>query len=51
MKLLKTIEELINEAEDNLYNASLTSDNIEEIKLLESRLLETIDLLDFYKSV
>ena len=50
MKLLNTIQQLIKEVEDNLYNASLTSDNIEEIKVLEKRLEETIDLLDIYKS-
>lgn len=50
MKLLNTIQQLIKEAEDILYNASLTSDNIEEIKVLEKRLEETIDLLDIYKS-
>lgn len=50
MKLLNTIQQLIKEAEDNLYNASLTSDNIEEIKVLERRLEETIDLLNIYKS-
>lgn len=50
MKLLNTIQQLIKEAEDNLYNASLTSDNTEEIKVLERRLEETIDLLNIYKS-
>jgi hypothetical protein len=50
MKLLNTIQQLINEAEDNLYNASLTSDSIEEIKVLERKLEETMNLLNIYKS-
>lgn len=50
MKLLNTIQQLIKEAENNLYNASLTSDNIKEIEVLENRLEETIDLLNIYKS-
>jgi hypothetical protein len=47
MKLLNTIQQLINEAEDNLYNASLKSDSVKEIESLENKLDDTIKL--FYK--
>jgi hypothetical protein len=50
MKLLKTIHKLIEEAENNLYDASLKSDSIKEIGVLENRLEETINLLNIYKS-
>jgi len=50
MKLLKTIHKLIEEAENNLYDASLKSDSIKEIEVLENRLEETINLLNIYKS-
>lgn len=44
MKLLNTIQQLINEAEDNLYIASLTSDNSKEIECLENKLENLIRL-------
>jgi hypothetical protein len=45
MKLLNTIQNLINEAEENLYNASLNSDDIKEIELLEKKVEESLNLL------
>lgn len=51
MKLLNTIHKLINEAEDNLYNASLDSDNPEEIQELEYKLEESLKLLSIYKDL
>ena len=51
MKLLDTIQQLINEAEDNLYNATLKSENLEEIKVLEKCLEESIKLLNIYKKL
>ena len=45
MKLLNTIQTIIKEAEENLYNASLNSDNEKEIELLEKKLDESIELL------
>lgn len=51
MKLLKTIQQLINEVEDSLYNASLNSNNIEEIESLEKKLDDTFELLERYKNL
>lgn len=51
MKLINTIHKLINEAEDNLYNASLGNDNLEEIQELESKLEESFKLLSIYKDL
>ena len=51
MKLLNTIHKLINEAEDNLYNASLGNDNLEEIQELESKLEDSFKLLSIYKDL
>jgi hypothetical protein len=51
MKLLKTIEELINEAEDNLYNASLISDDNKEIEVLENKLEDSIKLFSKFNSL
>ena len=51
MKLINTIHKLINEAEDNLYNASLDSNNLEEIQELESKLEESFKLLSIYKDL
>jgi len=45
MKLLNTIQTIIKEAEENLYNASLNSDNEKEIELLEKKLDESMELL------
>lgn len=51
MKLLNTIQQLINEAEDNLYNASLKSDNVKEIELLENKLEDTIKLFSKFNDL
>jgi hypothetical protein len=51
MKLLKTIHKLIEEAEDNFYNASLSSDNIKELELLEKKLDDAFELLERYKKL
>jgi len=45
MKLLKTIHKLIEEAENNLYDASLKSDDIKEIEILEKKVEESLSLL------
>ena len=45
MKLLKTIHKLIEEAENNLYDASLKSDDIKEIEILEKKVEESLNLL------
>ena len=49
MKLLNTIQNIIKEAENNLYNASLKTDNIKEIEVLETRLEESLDLLKIFE--
>ena len=51
MKLLKTIRNLVNEAEENYFNASLSSDNPKEIKELEKKLDESLRLLEIYERV
>jgi len=51
MKLLKTINKLIREAETNLYNASLKNNNEEEVKKLNKDLEDTINLLDIYEDL
>jgi len=51
MKLLNTIQDLICEAENNLYNESLKNDNFNEIKLLETNLDDSLKLLDIYKNL
>ena len=43
--------ELIQESEDNLYNASLTNDNLSEIKELESKVESSLNLLKIYKEL
>lgn len=51
MKLIHTIQTLIQEAEDNLYNATLTNDNSSEIEELERKVEETLNLLEIYKNL
>ena len=51
MKLLNTIQEIIQEVEDNLYNATLTNDNSTEIEELERKVDETLNLLRIYKDL
>lgn len=51
MKLLKTIRQLVREAEDNYYNASLNSENPKELELLEKKLNDSLRLLEIYEKV
>jgi len=51
MKLLNTIQEIIQEAEDNHYNATLTNDNSTEIEELERKVDESLNLLEIYKNL
>ena len=51
MKLLNTIQEIIQEAEDNLYNATLTNDNSTEIEELERKVDDSLNLLKIYKNL
>jgi len=51
MKLLDTIQDLITEAENNLYNESMKTDDPNEIKLLENNLENSLKLLNMYKNL
>lgn len=51
MKLLKTIQRIVKEAEDIYYNASLTSTDPVEIKILEKKLEDSQQLLEIFESV
>jgi len=51
MKLLYTIQELIKEAEDNLYNASLSGEDISEIEKLQEKVDDSLNLLEIYKNL
>jgi hypothetical protein len=51
MKLLKTIQRLVSEAEENYYKASLSSDNPKEIEEMEKKLDESLRLLEIYERV
>ncbi len=51
MKLIKTIQRIVVEAEENYYKASLNSDNPKEIEELEKKLDESLRLLEIYESV
>lgn len=51
MKLLKTIRELVTEAEENYYKVSLNSDNPKEVEEMERRLEESLRLLEIYVGV
>jgi len=49
MKLLNTIHDLIREAEDNLYDASMNESDPIEINKLESSVEESMNLLNIYR--
>lgn len=51
MKLLSTIQDIIQEAEDNLYNASLQNSDITEIERLQEKLDDSFKLLEIYKNL
>lgn len=51
MKLIKTIKNLIEEAEENLYLASQKSSNPKELKKLEKEVEDSIKLLKIYKKI
>lgn len=51
MKLIKTIRRLVQEAEENYYVASLSSDNPKEVEELEKKLNESLRLLEIYERV
>lgn len=51
MKLLKTIQTLIEESENAHYEASLKTDNRFELKILEKRVEESHQLLETYANL
>jgi|TARA_R110000772_G_scaffold48789_1_gene111574 hypothetical protein len=51
MKLLNTIKNLVNEAEENYETAVSTSTNSKEILALEEKLEDSLKLLSLYESV
>ena len=51
MKLLNTIHNIIAEAENNLYEASLNNDEFGEIELLQTHVDESLKLLEIYKNL
>lgn len=51
MKLINTIRRIVKEAEDNYYNASLKSDNLKEIEVLEEKLNDSLKLLSLYEEI
>jgi len=51
MKLLYTIHQIIQEAEDNLYIATLKSDNTKEVEVLEKKLSDSLELLEIYNKL
>jgi len=51
MKLLDTIQKLITEAENDLYNASVNPTEFEEIEKIQSNLDESIRILEIYKNL
>ena len=50
MKLLKTIEKIINEAEDQYNNACESCVPVEELDRLEKHYTDSLKLLKMYKS-
>lgn len=51
MKLLKTIEKLVRESEDNLEKALHTNTSKKELELLEKSYTESLNLLSLYESI
>ena len=51
MKLLNTIQNIIEEAENDLYKASLNPSEYEEIEKLQNQLDESINLLELYRNL
>lgn len=51
MKLLRTIKKLVKEAENNYYEASIGTNDPKEIEILETKLNESLRLLEIYKEI
>lgn len=51
MKLLKTIRNIVKEAEDNYYLASQKTNNSKELEILEKKLDDSLQLLALYENI
>jgi len=51
MKLLKTIRNIVKEAEDNYYLASQQTNNSKELEILEKKLDDSLQLLALYENI
>ena len=48
MKLLRTITEIVEEAETNYYTASIETSDPKELEVLESKLNDSLRLFEIY---
>ena len=51
MKLIKTIRNIVKEAEENYYLASQKSTNPKELEILEKKLDDSLQLLELYEHI
>jgi len=51
MKLLKTIRNIVKEAEENYYQAAQNSTNPRELEILEKKLDDSLRLLEIYENI
>ena len=51
MKLIKTIRNIVKEAEDNYYLASQKSTSPKELEMLEKKLDDSLRLLELYEDI
>jgi len=51
MKLLKTIQDLIQEAEDNLYEAAMKNSSSDELLSLDKKVEDSMNLLDIFRKL
>lgn len=51
MKLIKTIRNIVKEAEENYYLASQKSTSPKELEMLEKKLDDSLRLLELYEDI
>jgi len=51
MKLIKTIRNIVKEAEENYYLASQKSTSPKELEILEKKLDDSLRLLELYEDI
>ena len=49
--VLRTITEIVEEAETNYYTASIETNDPKELEVLESKLNDSLRLLEIYKGI